>query len=793
MQRIPSIVVLSTDAVYARLRSVEGIRALGDSTQTMHGSLDGFLHGGSHDVAVLTPELATLLASRESQGAKSIVAIWVATRPGDVTRFIDALRRIGTALGSALQEDRLPLPLSGCVIVAPAGCSEDDRANIERILRGHAIPDAESDALYHVIPPRPTVFLMCGKTRVNSAGNSWSCDQAWPTAVGRLLASIALQPERVPGLRAWRAFALGRDLQEARALDIATLGMVRTILAADQETDDEEQGLPLRSSATDSRDRRASKQKDDDLRPLDPPRDRVNSDDCPRHALDTIGSSLPAHPALPSFWAIKPSDDESCETARGGASDATESRVDERSGNCGWLQRKQERGERFLEDRFQRVREALRTFIGPRSVVDRVWRRIHDSPTQLTWHANGGFFRFPANREVSLVAEQMMQWQRISALDREAAICADCARAQSTELDLARSHFLSLGWRITCVVCSALYAAAAIGIGAGLLGTGVTLAVGIGAGISAIATGALLLALELWKGRRGRRMLERTVQNAERARWDAFHARVELGAKGELIQRSTAWLQSAARVRETAFRLLALEQETLRTAASLDGDLTAGTTAELTLGYAECTTVRSESDGSLTPMIDAIRRDANLRHTDRRAEFDQWWEARLRELDPTGVGGIPAYVFRPVLTKKVTQLRDEIRALVLAKFEADNSASWCEGANAALLRLLGPSTDLPSLSVMTTRARGEDLERTSVAISPSPTIRAFLIDGAAKSILGTSTTVSVETPSEDWCGLGLFLDEVTIRFPETTDGRMHDRFLEGRLHPHHTANLHKSS
>ena len=63
MQRIPSIVVLSTDAVYARLRSVEGIRALGDSTQTMHGSLDGFLHGGSHDVAVLTPELATLLAS----------------------------------------------------------------------------------------------------------------------------------------------------------------------------------------------------------------------------------------------------------------------------------------------------------------------------------------------------------------------------------------------------------------------------------------------------------------------------------------------------------------------------------------------------------------------------------------------------------------------------------------------------------------------------------------------------------------------------------------------------------
>ena len=94
---------------------------------------------------------------------------------------------------------------------------------------------------------------------------------------------------------------------------------------------------------------------------------------------------------------------------------------------------------------------------------------------------------------------------------------------------------------------------------------------------------------------------------------------------------------------------------------------------------------------------------------------------------------------------------------------------------------------------MTTRARGEDLERTSVAISPSPTIRAFLIDGAAKSILGTSTTVSVETPSEDWCGLGLFLDEVTIRFPETTDGRMHDRFLEGRLHPHHTASLHKSS
>jgi hypothetical protein len=52
------------------------------------------------------------------------------------------------------------------------------------------------------------VYLMTDVGRMATDGDLWPSSRVWPVAVGRLISSLSVQPSRIPGLRAWRSFAL---------------------------------------------------------------------------------------------------------------------------------------------------------------------------------------------------------------------------------------------------------------------------------------------------------------------------------------------------------------------------------------------------------------------------------------------------------------------------------------------------------------------------------------------------------------------------------------------------------
>ncbi len=776
------LVLLGQTRAVERLRAEGACRALRDDRRTLHLPLDRLLGGERRD-DVLASEgdagpisdsaILETLSLPPTDRRMPMVLLWVSERPGDIATLLDRLATLGARLARLLQADRLPLPIGACVLVAPRGWDDADLEAIRRLeslatASRHAI---EEDPLAAVLPTRFAVYVMGDRLRAGPDGSAHEASEAWPLAVSRLLGSIAVSPGRPTGLRAWRAFGLVLDAHESATVEAATLRLVRAAIA------------PAKVEATTATEDLARGKSrapvDRHLRVADAPSNRVSVSNSPRHAWDSPdGTHGEQAPQLPTFVELMPASDVTDSLAGAGGGEAVGERLDERHPGSGWPVVKSRRGAHFMHDRFQRVRDALSTVRGPRSIIAGVWSAIHRTPRHLPWFARGGFYRAPEVHDFDRVGRQMIGWSRIGQLDRIAREDLLKAKAQAIELDLARAHFLGTGWRVACAGGAALWAAAAVGVATASLRPGTTFWVGTVAAIGASATGLLLYFLERRAGARGRRCLEDGIARGEAAIASAFHARLALGADGELLHRSTAWMQSAARVRETAARLLemkALEVD-LRSSSStarVAATSPAGTGIDR---YREASTIvaneRNEFLGAEVAPSDTVAREL-------RERFETWWTSFLLECDPTGVGGIPAGRFRSALGAVLGDLADRARSVVEARFEQASERSWSPDVEERALARFGLSSDLGLLSVRTLRARGRELERVVRIHSPSGAARELLARVGSRGLLGHGRPLA-EDGAEEWNGLGVILEEIAIGLQANAAGR--PDFIEGGRH-----------
>lgn len=768
------IVVFATEMVSARLREHGACRALEERACVQFVLLDGpnwKSRTGTATSDDLPVGLEETIAHASTADRPVMVALCVSNQPGDTARFVDRLRDLGRLISTFMQADRAPLAMNALVVVAPTGLSRSDRDALLLLEQNRPTkPDVSIEPLYCALPARIPIYIATGDSRVDPSGRRWSSDAVWPVTVARLLGSLAIEPKRTHGFRAWRAYTIATGTNDADAIDLAAGTLVREILAPRQEVGTRE-SIAKREAFI--------------VRPQlgveSPPSDRVSSDGCPMHRLDRVENQGAPHPAVPSFWNLAPAESETAVGENGESVAHTRERLHYANPSA-WQERKTDRGVQFVRDRFERIREGLSTFSGPRSILSRAWRLLHDSPNHLHWFAHGGFYRGRSEHEFQLLSSQMLKWRQLDALDKAAIAACDTARGQAAELDIARSHFVGVTWRAFCIACPALYACAAMGILTASLPSKWTLYVGAISALAAVLAGAIVFWCEWSAGNRGRKLLERSNHQAESAISEAFLARVELGADGELLQRSTAWLQSAARVRDCARRVLDTQLLVLRTATTRRERLAIDALTDTCRAFQEATTTRGGTSMPAEAVVARIREEDPRRIEMRREEFNEWWTRTISAIDPTCVGGIVSARLREPLLAEIERLRREFTAELGVRLEQLAREEELTALEATVRNSLGTGTDLTMLSVPTFRARGNDLRRVTFVCSGNSAIRSALARAVNAAAMGEHCAIELDAATEDWSGSGLIVDEVSVSFRATeTDAAAAITFDEGLL------------
>lgn len=757
--------ILAAEATLARLRRESPSRALRDPAEVVALPLDCWKQDRESGISESLAEEFEIAAARDRRPA---VAICEVTREGDVVGFVRDLDRLAAALASRLQRDRMPFPLQAVVLVGEnrigpldleclrllcgPGASKGVATSANRSEQDSGATDYPS--LAELLPPRLPVYLMLGRTRLDSESRSWPCSEIWPIAVTRLLASIDSNPTRTGGLRAWRAFAssLGGD---------DSVGLEREVLAIIRDSVAGVSGEQPNSDAA-----RAVKVLREEVVPEDPPTDSVSTSASPRHRLDRFGQSKQPHPPVPEFWELDPAIPESSDPT-GAAARHTRERLDS-SPESQWQARRFERGSVFIRDRGLRLFESVFTFAGPRSILRRVWQRIHRHAGHLPWHAEGGFIRLGDRRELSIVADQARAWQAVESLDREATMARTTAEEMATELDRTRSRFAGIPWRIGAVFSSALFAAAIVGTVTAAFPPQWIIYVGVGTAATAALTGLAIVVSELVAARRGRNLLEFANANAEAALSRSFHARLELGSDGELLQRSMAWLQSAARVRETARRLLELQSAALERTLVTKYSPNGGTSG--LGGFAAATTVDTDIGIAREGLAAALRRVDPSFGLELDASFQRWWVDALRAYDAGEVGSIHAGQFRPQLESELRGLRDKARARLLRLIEERESKPWLDDLAGKFARTIGQGTDFATLSVQTERARGRQLRRGTFVIGGSDDLRERMAQLMEASTLEGFSASRTAVEIEAWGAAAIAVDEISVEVEPNAAG-----------------------
>ena len=776
------LILFATDAAAQRLRDESGCRALRDGTVSFV-SLD-VLGAGITGSAPLNrgqafdakprmdePAFREAVAVASSTTSTPIAALWIARAPGDVSAFLTMLRCVGQTLKQEMQEDRNPLPIASCVIVAPQGLNGADEAAINCLLNAKTfdLNATEFDAeLAAAVPMRVPVYLMGGNSRVDANGHAWNSAHVWPIAVARLLGSISIEPRRTPGLRAWRGLAVDSREASVDALDAEALALLNEVLAPEGRHDDFISSADILIHTE----------------PHLPPADRVNEDHCPQHYVDYLETSPNQRPRLDDFCELTPSDfdpepSDSPPPVHAGASQHTDDRL-----NAGlhsaWDALRDARGKVFVADRASRMREASYSFAGSRGIISEVWRHVHDSARNLRWYAAGGFFKTPGMTESQRLATQMLQWGKISSADAAAIAHSRCAKIEAAELDLARSHFISPMWRVTCALSAALFSTAAVSVPASMWGSGFVIAVALTAGVSSSLAMLVLLLMETRAGARGARSVDKANHRAEGRISDAFALRVRLGADGELLQRSTGWLQSAARIRDTAHRLLQLREKALGRMSPADESAHSAESKLALIDYRASTTVQGEFGAA--PSVLSARLRANISDfvSAPREQFETAWRTMCRDIDPSEVGGISSAQFVPRIMSELEDIREHFRSTLVGETERAGATEWLRNSRKDIDRVFGPSTDLTGLSISTLRARGNDLVRVSHVFAPTQDAANSIATAISDSCFGSTCAVAYAARTDRWSGFALIVDEVTIRFPERTDAAdVVTRFIEG--------------
>jgi hypothetical protein len=761
--------ILASAPTIDRLRREAPCRALTEPGGVAVLPLEG-LHQGQESDGI--ERNRALFESASARGVRPAVALCEIVREGDLADFVEKLRHAAATLRDALQRDRMPFPLNAVILVGRALLNEADVAALELLGSGSPKPlekaaaadkRPEADPLRDLVPFDVPIYLFLGRSRLDHASQSWDAAATWPVSVSRLLASIEASPSRTGGLRTCRSVAVTLGSADASGLEREVLTLVRWSLSADAPLSGSDHAAPEPGRTR------------NDLTPDDPPNDAVDASGAPRHRLDQHGRSRAAHPELPSFWEFEPALDRT-DLSTGGATRQSQTRLDD-SRESEWQLRRAERGRIFMRDRVRRALAAVYTFAGPRSILRRVWQRIHSHPEHLAWHASGGFVRLGERRELSLVMDQLRGWRAIEQLDGEAREAREVAMAQAAELDRARSRFVGLGWRLAAITCAGLFSAAIVGTAVAPFGPRWVLYTGIGTALAAILAAAAVLLGELWAARRGRALLERSVLHAESCIARAYAARLALGSDGELLQRSMAWLQSAARVRDAARRLLELQTIALERALQGHAPLR---TANLTTAddYArQSSVVTNLGLASLRASAELLKREPDF-VAQLQSDFRMWWSDAMRSHDPDEVGSVSATKFRPRLESVLRELQLKSRRRLLRFIEQREDRAWIDEAQRDLCRLLGVGSDLPGLGVKTERARGLRLNRSMLAVASGPAMLGAVRGALQTTALDAATVHELQHDLEPWGLSGLALDEITISVRRDSPDEP-VRFIEG--------------
>lgn len=771
---VPSLIVLARRAEWERLRTESGARALMLSSTGAHGTgsvawipLDDFVVGTPACDAAWSERLRLCAAGR---GAP-IVVVWCQDAVTPDGLLASTLASFGELLIASLQQDRAPPRLKAIIHISPMGLQPADAGVLHWLAEDEAATESQSknesgylskDAQSAIDPLMPTwpvglrelkgprrrpVYLMSERTRVDCRGRAWPVAEVWPLQVARLLAAIEHSPIRQGGLRGWRAIDATPSMMLAVDLERETYRHVRRC---------------LESSGS-------GKSAGNVLRQERPDTERIAASGCPHHCRDINGSGL-SHPQLPDWLAL----DEQASVR------ASMERLDDSGGlrtprQSLWYRCFRARGERFTRDRLNKAVASLEQVLGRGGLRLRLWQLIHRDAAVLPWIAEGQFqAALPPAEDLS---RDLARWESLVDADEAATKARRESTMMGSELDLARDHFMSIGWRLMCALAGCLFMSTVF---ATMMPTGHFWI----AAISAATGGALACFvigwLEVRAGRRATDEVERTIRAGEAAIADGFYRRVALGSDGDLRGRIQHWTAACSHVRQCAQRLRALcelsEKRMLK--SSIDGLVAFGS-----LGSFHQASSLSYRDALTTGLREAPSDHPDLTSALQQSEsgFELWWTETLQLLDPARSGSIPSRRFMAMLDHRLELLIEGIRPTVLDILQKQDMTSNPSQALSDLLRSrLGPSGDFSMIGAPTLRARGHSLHRVVSYLAPSASL-ASLGQAAIQEYVGSVQAVSAQVaPIDRWGMLGLFLDEITLTIvPSSGDEQSRFELLEG--------------
>lgn len=746
----PSLVLAAARRSWERLRVESGARALALSEDAMHE--EGLVRwiplsgadvddGQDRSDAAWSARLRAVAASPQAP----IAVLWVAGSQGEAVHFLEAMDALGDRMLRALQRDRVPPRVAAVIYIAEAGLDERDAVALETVAcAGRNLP-ADAPKLPAGLREllgrrgRPT-YLMSGRTRVGADGQSWKVADVWPVEVGRLLASLDSAEVRQPGIRAWRSVSFNPTRYPFDRIELEAFRFTREAI-----------GIP------EGGEERVAEGEGRQLPAFRAPESAVPVDRYPEHCMDSVGRPG-ARPELPTWW------DLAATSAEAAASERTDTFGSRGSRRSAWYRRFEERGERFIEDRRARALESLEETIGPKAVQARAWRAIHDDPALPNWFASGQFYAGP-ERLGARAPDPLRRWSDLNAVEQDVIMHRSRAMVHARELDVARAHFVGLGWRFACAAAASIFIATVFASLFRSAGWRWILVMSAASSLGAIIASVVVMWMEVRAGRRGREAVERTIRHSEAAVAAAFLARMRAGANGEMEGRRRRWFQAAARTRDTASRLKAIadvaEIHALRRASADAPELPPALRAYVAATTVEC------PDGPLP--LESLRRQLRedpSRPVDiRRRAYHAWWSEELRVEDPLTTGAIRQRTFGPRLTQAIASIVDGFRRDLIGIVERGGQAGDASSPSARAFDVaLGPSGDLRLLGVQTERAKGRQHMRTV-------TVHALLRRHAERarvdlcahfgSVASPHATVS---EVDRWGCLGLVVDEIAVGF-----------------------------
>ncbi len=751
------LIILSDRESIGRIRRDSGCRRLSGDGEVEFIAID--------EVPSATEPLAfeerqrwtARLGAALGPAAPPLVLVWRHGAPGAGPSPASVIDHLRDFAGRALQSDRALVSIAAVVAIFPDAIGPEAATALEALAESHA------------------VFLMNAHSRLLAGGPSFQTGDVWPVAVGRLVGSLRYRARRQRGLRAWRALSVVGQRGEDDPLDAVASKLARFVISGFD--DDLSRG-----------DARTGMEQGLETRPLDVPEDRVSVDGVPQHAFGASGATR-RRPELVSWWELPPAD--GAVPVRGSARFEAGTRLDLRAGSR-WRVAFAHRGSQFVRDRFARARSAALSILGPESVYARAWERIHRHPAFVPWHAKGAFFKRPSACVIESIAAQRMAWSRLRELDDRAAVASVKARVVAHELDEARASSPSVLVRAVCMLTAILFASSVVGVvvvssgrNRGLVELQWSVITGLAACAGGLLTAGLLMFAEWRSGQTGRAIVESGIREAEGAIAEAFHARLELGAEGELLHRRTTWLQSAARVRETADRLHAVmvAQEGLFMRQL-------GERSSPGMKSVACVEFRQSMSVVLDPPITGEGIAISLRARDPellsrlRGEFLQWWREHLRRLDPSFAGGIDSSEFACAYSAKLGSITEAVRIGLRAEFGRIPDIAWSRFEGRGIAHAFGPGDDVPGLSCVTHRARGMERHRVVFVHAPTESAARNVSREIVSALHGDAAPVPAPSDTDGWGGLIVVVDEVSVSLDPSrrgVDGGV--LVLEGRPWP----------